>query len=323
MIHNVNMRTNYKIGILDNTLKLKEDLTDLINLYGVYVREIEKSNSDILNLTEHSLHDDAMVSYETLVFILKYQSKLNVFLHNVKNDMEKLKDLSLQVDSYHNSSGNTSVIESYIVDNFNELRDSLKYPPTVTWRERNRFRELDPSIVEIIESVDKQGVNVKSKIYSINETLNILYNSIDFYIKNGMTDIWVSHDYISAFKYNEDEMERIDECISKIEGDIKSGILKDYEINDANLWIESFRENKGYLLEENKKIEVYFEKLGVRKDDLHIDYGIFELTQNDISGQLTVSIANFKIWDTDSIMSAANKVGLIQSRYTLVMPEAN
>lgn len=323
MKYNVNIRANYEMGVLDNTLNLKEDLADLINRHEDYVREIEKANKDIINLTEYSSYDDAMVSHKTLVFILKYQSKLNTFLLNAKNDIEKLKELSLQVNSYHNSPSNTSAIESYILDNFIELKNSLKYPPTVTWQERNSLKELPPSIVEIIESIDKKGVHVNSKIYSINESLNILYSNMDFYIKNGTTHIGSNYDYISAFKYNEDEIERIDECVLKMEDDIKNGELTDYEVNDMKLWIESYRENKKYILEENKKIEMFFDKLGISKDDLHIDYGIFELTQSDISGQLTVSIANFKIWDTDSIMSAANKVGLIPSRNTLIVPQVN
>lgn len=38
MKYNVNIRTNYEIGILDNALNLKKDLADLINRHEDYVR---------------------------------------------------------------------------------------------------------------------------------------------------------------------------------------------------------------------------------------------------------------------------------------------
>lgn len=99
--------------------------------------------------------------------------------------------------------------------------------------------------------------------------------------------------------------------------------LDEDKISEIKAEIEDYKEYSKILLEKNSELKVYFEQAGISLQDKNVNIlNVFELTTNDVTEQLTLSLAGFKVLDAHAINDAAIKVEPIKPFIPMV-PQVN
>ncbi|MEQ4673868.1 hypothetical protein ABN063_04815 [Providencia vermicola] len=320
MRYNKYSNVNYKINTMRMATDLHSKVLGLIDKYNKYKKEIVLNSSKLRDVLIEKTDTYYGIEHESIILMLMYQNELNSFVPTLQEQMEALDVLLVQIEAYQKSPNDIKAFEKFISDKKDILKNTLKLAPKFNLDDIADLNGIEHGFQSIFQDLNESGYELNNKISQTKENIDDLYHQAYFYKNNKIYD---GYNYIREFKGNEEYIKYLEGEIVNLNNYLENKELDECNISDIKAEIEDYKEYSKSLLKENNELKVYFEQAGISLQDKNVNIlNLFELTKNDVSEQLTISLAGFKVLDTHAINDAAIKVGLIKPFIPMV-PQVN
>lgn len=303
---------NHKINLINEFDLLKNKMERLNESYKEYNKKTSLISGELSAILAENPDIYYDVSHENIVFMLKYQNGLNVFNSSFNNEIHDLQELSMTIENCKIPSEDFLKIKDTIFSKNKKIDNIMKLVPKSTWKDKVNLRNLNIEIYSIIEAYDKINIAFSNALDDLRSSLNHIEYSFNVYDENNK--IYYGYDYIGALDRNEKYLSELDISLANLEYNLANEQLTQDEIESLDIKIQYQKEEKELIIDENKAIESALQLLGLSRENRIIMHfpDIIEMTSNDISGNLTVAIAGFKVIDTNAIEKAVMDVAPIK-----------
>lgn len=320
MRYNEYSNANYKINTMRIANDLYAEVVGLIDEYNKYKKEITLNSSKLrdLVLEKPDIYDD--IKHENIILMLMYQYELNSFIPTLQEQIEALDMLLVKIEAYQKSPNDIKVFEKFISDKKDILKNTLKLAPQISLDDIANLNGGKNEFQSIFQDFNESSYELNNKINQTKNSIDSLYYKNCFYENNKRYD---GYNYIREFKGNEEYIKYLEGEVSKLNSHLENKELDKGKISEIKAEIEDYKEYSKILLEENSELKVYFEQAGISLQDKNVNIlNVFELTTNDVTEQLTLSLAGFKVLDAHAINDAAIKVEPIK-QFMPMVPQVN
>lgn len=320
MRYNEYSNANYKINTMRIANDLHAEVVGLIDEYNKYKKEITLNSSKLRDLVieKPDVYDD--IKHENIILMLMYQYELNSFLPTLQEQIEELDMLLVKIEAYQKSPNDIKVFEKFISDKKDILKNTLKLAPQISLDDIANLNGGKNEFQSIFQDFNESSYELNNKINQTKNSIDSLYYKNCFYENNKSYD---GYNYIREFKGNEEYIKYLEGEVVNLNNNLENKELDEDKISEIKAEIEDYKEYSKILLEKNSELKVYFEQAGISLQDKNVNIlNVFELTTNDVTEQLTLSLAGFKVLDAHAINDAAIKVEPIKPFMPMV-PQVN
>lgn len=320
MRYNEYSNANYKINAMRIANDLHAEVVGLIDEHNKYKKEITLNSSKLRDLVieKPDVYDD--IKHENIILMLMYQYELNSFVPTLQEQIEELDMLLVKIEAYQKSPNDIKVFEKFISDKKDILKNTLKLAPQISLDDIANLNGGENEFQSIFQDFNESSYELNNKINQTKNSIDSLYYKNCFYENNKSYD---GYNYIIEFKVNEEYIKYLEGEVAKLNNNLENKELDKGKISEIKAKIEDYKKYSKILLEENSELKVYFEQAGISLQDKNINIlNVFELTTNDVTEQLTLSLAGFKVLDAHAINDAAIKVEPIKPFMPMV-PQVN
>lgn len=320
MRYNEYSNANYKINTMRIANDLHAEVVGLIDEYNKYKKEITLNSSNLRDLVieKPDVYDD--IKHENIILMLMYQYELNSFIPTLQEQIEELDMLLVKIEAYQKSPNDIQVFEKFISDKKDILKNTLKLAPQISLDDIANLNGGKNEFQSIFQDFNESSYELNNKINQTKNSIDSLYYKNCFYENNKSYD---GYNYIREFKGNEEYIKYFEDEVVNLNNNLGNNELDKDKTSDIKAEIEDYKEYSKILLEKNSELKVYFEQAGISLQDKNVNIlNVFELTTNDVTEQLTLSLAGFKVLDAHAINDAAIKVEPIKPFMPMV-PQVN
>ncbi|MEQ5318558.1 hypothetical protein ABN239_16110 [Providencia vermicola] len=320
MIYNEYSNANYKINTMRIATDLHAEVVGLIDEYNKYKKEIALNSKKLRNFLNEKSDDYDHIKYEDIILMLRFQYELNSFVPTLQEQIEELDMLLVKIEAYQKSPNDIKVFEKFISDKKDILKNTLKLTPKISLDDIANLNGRKNEFQSIFQDFNESSYELNNKINQTKNSIDSLYYKNCFYENNKS---YGGYNYIREFKGNEEYIKYLEGEVVNLNSHLENKELDKDKISDIKAEIEDYKEYSKILLEENSELKVYFEQAGISLQDKNVNIlNVFELTTNDVTEQLTLSLAGFKVLDAHAINDAAIKVEPIKPFMPMV-PQVN
>lgn len=320
MIYNEYSNANYKINTMRIATDLHAEVVGLIDEYNKYKKEIALNSKKLRNFLNEKSDDYDDIKYEDIILMLRFQYELNSFVPTLQEQIEELDMLLVKIEAYQKSPNDIKVFEKFISDKKDILKNTLKLTPKISLDDIANLNGRKNEFQSIFQDFNESSYELNNKINQTKNSIDSLYYKNCFYENNKS---YGGYNYIREFKGNEEYIKYLEGEVVNLNSHLENKELDKDKISDIKAEIEDYKEYSKILLEKNSELKVYFEQAGISLQDKNVNIlNVFELTTNDVTEQLTLSLAGFKVLDAHAINDAAIKVEPIKPFIPMV-PQVN
>lgn len=228
--------------------------------------------------------------------------------------------LLVKIEAYQKSPNDIKVFEKFISDKKDILKNTLKLAPQISLDDIANLNGGKNEFQSIFQDFNESSYELNNKINQTKNSIDSLYYKNCFYENNKS---YGGYNYIREFKGNEEYIKYLEGEVVNLNNNLENKELDKDKTSDIKAEIEDYKEYSKILLEKNSELKVYFEQAGISLQDKNVNIlNVFELTTNDVTEQLTLSLAGFKVLDAHAINDAAIKVEPIKPFIPMV-PQVN
>lgn len=311
MIYNECSNASYETNTMRVATDLHVEVVELIDEYNKYKKEILLNNKKLRDLLDEKPDDD--VKFEDIIRMLRFQYEFTSYLPKMEEQIKELGMLLVKIEAYQKSPDDIKISE-LISDKKRILINMLTLIPEISLDDIANRNGRENEFQSIFQDLNESSYKLNNKI---NDKMNQMINSIDnLFCKNCLYENNISYDnYTLESNGKKVYMKYPDGKIVNLNFNIDFEYKKSMEDEVRDKFSDINAEIEGY--------KVSYEQANINLQDKNVNIlNVFKLTTNDVTEQLTLSLAGFKVLDAHAINDAAIKVEPIKPFIPMV-PQVN